>query len=49
MEGEYQLLKSEIDQILDEKRKSQPEVTSDEVENFVEEDEGIKKESVLEY
>jgi hypothetical protein len=49
MEGEYQILKSAIDEILEEKRITKVEIPEETIEDFMEEEKGLVKADLLEY
>ena len=49
MEGEYKILKSAIDQLLEEKRKDRGEAQQDTIEELTEEDTEMAQAELLEY
>ena len=49
MEGEYQILKSAIDEILEKKRVTKPEIPEETIENFMEEENELIKADLLEH
>ena len=49
MEGEYQILKSAIDEILDKKRVTKDEILEETIEDFMEEGNELVKADLLEY
>jgi hypothetical protein len=49
MECEYQILKSAIDEILEKKRVTKPEIPEETIEDFMEEGNELVKADLLEY
>jgi very-short-patch-repair endonuclease len=49
MEGEYQILKSAIDEILEKKRVTKPEIPEETIEDFMEEENELVKADLLDY
>ena len=49
MEGEYQILKSAIDEILEKKRVTKDEIPEEKIEDFMEEENELVKADLLEY
>ena len=49
MEAEYQILKSAIDEILEKKRVTKPEIPEETIEDFMEEENELVKADLLEY